>query len=89
MGSYSRQHRNLRATLLAQLRAGVPMTCWRCGELIAQDSPDHLIDLGHDDSDSSVWRGLEHRACNRATQTRGRATATRSGGLTSWSSRRW
>lgn len=41
--------------------AGLHVTCWRCGEQIA----DEEWHLGHDDHDRSVVRGPEHaRRCN-------------------------
>lgn len=61
---YDHAHRTRAEAYRAQVRAGHPIRCWRCGQLIT--NPDDL-DLGHDDNDRSVTRGPEHaRACNRA-----------------------
>lgn len=43
------------------------VTCWRCGGLIVPGTP---WDLGHDDWDRSVYRGPEHRRCNRGAAAR-------------------
>ena len=44
------------------VRAGQPVTCWRCGNPI-NDADD--LHLGHDDDDRSITRGPEHgRRCN-------------------------
>lgn len=41
--------------------------CWRCGGAIQPGTP---WDLGHDDFDRGVYRGPEHRACNRRAGAR-------------------
>ena len=56
---YGWSHRKLRATLLPQAW-GSP--CWRCGQLML---PGQDIELGHDDWDRSIYRGMEHYTCNR------------------------
>lgn len=60
---YGAAHQQIRARLLADLRRNPGQTCWRCGQPIAVGQ---LLDLGHDDHDRTVYRGLEHRHCNRA-----------------------
>ena len=44
-----------------KVAAGEHVTCWRCGEPIADPSDCHL---GHDDHDRSITRGPEHATCN-------------------------
>lgn len=63
---YGGEHQRLRARLARLVEAG-GVACWRCGGLIAAGEP---WDLGHDDVDRGVYRGPEHRACNRATSGR-------------------
>lgn len=41
--------------------------CWRCLVLLAPELP---WDLGHDDTDRSIYRGPECVRCNRATASR-------------------
>ena len=75
---YGRAHRELRARL-APIVARGRTVCWRCGFVIAKGEP---WDLGHDDHDRSIYRGPEHRDCNRAT-------AGRTGIAVERTSRRW
>lgn len=63
---YGRAHRKLRAEWATKVEAG-EVTCWRCREWIAPDQP---WDLGHDDTDRTIYRGPEHQHCNRATHGR-------------------
>jgi hypothetical protein len=65
---YGADHVALRAAWRPLVEAG-RVLCWRCGELIAAGDP---WDLGHSDTDRSVYMGPEHRAHNRATNTKGR-----------------
>jgi len=64
--TYGRAHRRLRAALKPMVDRGVAY-CWRCGMVINPGMP---WDLGHDDEDRSIYRGPEHRWCNRATSGR-------------------
>lgn len=63
MATYSHAHRQLRKRLAEVVEAGQGR-CWRCGKWIHPLEP---WDLGHDDNDKSVWRGIECRKCNRGT----------------------
>lgn len=63
---YGYEHKKLRARLAREVAAGISV-CWRCGLPIHPNEP---WDLGHDDVDRSIYRGPEHRACNRATAGR-------------------
>lgn len=83
--TYSWAHRTLRKQLAAQVEAGMTV-CVRCKKPIAAGEP---WDLGHDDERPWVWAGPEHRACNRATQTAGRATARPPRQSRRIASRRW
>lgn len=66
---YGRKHRKLRAQLAPIVALGQTM-CSRyghpqfpkCPGLIRPDEP---WDLGHDDDDSRIYTGPEHRYCNR------------------------
>lgn len=64
---YGAKHKHQRSKAKRQVIAGQAW-CWRCGEWIHPDLP---WDLGHDDHDRSIYRGPEHRHCNRATALRG------------------
>jgi hypothetical protein len=70
---YGIRHKRKRRQVARIVAAGEAF-CVRCGRPIR---PDEAWDLGHDDLDRSLYSGPEHRACNRATNTRGRATAKR------------
>lgn len=63
---YGREHQRLRRRLKVVMDA-TGAACVRCGQWIAPGEP---WDLGHDDFDRSVYRGPEHRRCNRATAGR-------------------
>lgn len=68
---YAHAHRQLRAEWQQRMDAGESVTCWRCA---AKGEPHHVDpsnwDLGHDDTDRSIYRGPECTAGNRATATR-------------------
>ncbi len=71
---YGAEHRKLRAAWQPRVAAG-GVLCARCGRPIV---PGTAWDLGHDDIDRSMYRGPEHRRCNRAVagrRGRGRAKA--------------
>lgn len=72
---YGKRHRKLRAALAPQVEAGEAV-CWRCQKLIVPGTP---WDLGHDDNDRSVYRGPEHRKCNRRAGGRQGAKVTNRG----------
>jgi hypothetical protein len=63
---YGHDHQRERARWAPLVAAG-QVICWRCGYRIP---PGSLWDLGHDDQDRSVYRGPEHRRCNRAAAAR-------------------
>ncbi|TYB97129.1 hypothetical protein FXF53_20510 [Micromonospora sp. WP24] len=63
---YGWQHQQIRAQWAPQVATG-RVICWRCGEHIPRGAP---WDLGHDDHNRDVYRGPEHRGCNRATASR-------------------
>jgi hypothetical protein len=63
---YGAAHRRERERLKKVVEAG-RVVCWRCGRWIAPAEP---WDLGHDDVDRDVYRGAEHRSCNRKTSGR-------------------
>lgn len=65
---YGTPHQAKRKQLAPIVAAGRAV-CWRCGFPIHPNEP---WDLGHDDDDRRVYRGPEHRACNRATTGRSR-----------------
>ena len=58
---YDRDHDRTRRTLVARLRAGQVLTCWRCGSPITDERAMHV---GHDDRDRSITRGAECAPCN-------------------------
>ncbi|HEY2957373.1 MAG TPA: hypothetical protein VGM21_04055 [Actinomycetota bacterium] len=57
--SYGGEHQALRRALLPY---AVGSRCWRCGRPILPGQP---VDLGHDDDNPGLYRGLEHARCNR------------------------
>ena len=59
---YDGQHRALRGRLAITVASGRAV-CWRCGLVIL---PGSSWDLGHDDHNRSIYRGPEHRRCNRS-----------------------
>src|SRR5258708_6927040 len=62
MPDYGKQHKRLRAYLLARYIPGVTL-CARCSlPITTLRSRD--IHLGHDDHNPLAWRGLEHARCN-------------------------
>jgi hypothetical protein len=63
---YGLRHTTIRKQVGRLVAAGGAV-CWRCESAIEPGEP---WDLGHDDVDRSVYRGPEHRACNRATAGR-------------------
>ena len=63
---YGHTHQQRRKQWARQVAAG-GVKCWRCHELIEPGDP---WDLGHDDYDRSLYRGPEHRACDRGTAGR-------------------
>jgi hypothetical protein len=58
---YGAEHQKRRKQAAALVAAGLAV-CWRCRRPIW---PGMLWDLGHDDLDRSIYRGVEHRYCNR------------------------
>lgn len=65
---YGGRHQALRKKLAALVASGRAV-CWRCGRPIL---PGMAWDLGHDDLDRSIYRGVECRRCNRSSAaTRG------------------
>ena len=62
---YGTAHQRTRAQLLDQLKQDGQTICPRCGQPIHPGQP---VDLGHT-PDRTAYRGLEHAACNRATNT--------------------
>ena len=58
---YGWPHQKRRESLKARVASGL-VACARCGETIQPGEP---WDLGHDDFDRSVYKGPEHRVCNR------------------------
>lgn len=71
---YGANHQRTRKQYEPLVRNG-QATCWRClaNGLTTEQArirPDEPWDLGHDDHDRSIYRGPEHRHCNRATKGR-------------------
>lgn len=66
VNTYCSHHQALRASLVPIVAAG-HAECWRCGRRLA---PGEAFDLGHDDADKTLWRGIECLPCNRATMSR-------------------
>lgn len=64
---YGSAHQRQRKAIAAKLKAGAVLTCWRCGGALVQGM---AWDLGHDDQDRSLYRGPEHRKCNRSAGAR-------------------
>jgi hypothetical protein len=62
MPDYGREHKALRAWLLARYIPGITI-CWRC-KLPITTLRLRDIHLGHDDTNPAIWRGLEHARCN-------------------------
>jgi hypothetical protein len=62
---YDHRHEKKRSHWAPKVATG-KVNCWRCNKRI---SPLEPWDLGHDDTDRTIWRGPEHVACNRATRT--------------------
>tara|TARA_R100000655_G_scaffold92848_1_gene134068 strand:+ start:18535 stop:18708 length:174 start_codon:yes stop_codon:yes gene_type:complete len=54
------------------MEAGERVVCWRCRDEhgIEHDVDPESFDLGHDDSDRSLYRGPECVSGNRATAAR-------------------
>jgi hypothetical protein len=59
---YDGAHNALRRRVAPTVNAG-HAACWRCRQVII---PDTSWDLGHDDHNRSIYRGPEHRRCNRS-----------------------
>lgn len=70
---YGAAHQAERERQVAAFVPGQP--CARCGQPIATVDD---ADLGHDDTDRSRYRGLEHRRCNRGAPSRRRRKPGRS-----------
>jgi hypothetical protein len=69
---YGAAHQKLRRKVARIVNQGNAY-CWRClsegkSKEQAWIAPDSKWDLGHDDKDRSIYRGPEHRRCNRATK---------------------
>jgi hypothetical protein len=62
---YGYAHEALRRRLEPMVNAGM-FECARCGKPIEAGE---VWDLGHDDTDRSLYTGPEHRRCNRSTET--------------------
>lgn len=72
---YNAAYKAERKGYLAQMAAGVVLTCWRCERMISPRD----FSLGHCDDDRSVMHGPEHLLCNIA-HTRGGCTHPSHGG---------
>lgn len=64
---YGNEHQALRARVRDKIAEQGGAQCWRCRQVITPWEP---WDLGHDDHDRGVYRGPEHRACNRSAGAR-------------------
>lgn len=60
-GLYDGDHQAVRRALLAVYSPADP--CWRCRFPLGPYPS--LLDLGHDDDNPALYRGLEHAKCNR------------------------
>lgn len=60
---YGARHVRLRRMFEAEIAAGVPTFCSRCGKRII---PGSAWDLDHDDRDRSRYRGPSCEHCNRS-----------------------
>jgi hypothetical protein len=67
---YGWKHQKMRQIVQREVAAGVAV-CARCGLRIDPGEP---WDLGHDDFDRSLYKGPEHRRCNRATKRKRRTS---------------
>ena len=78
---YGGRHQALRKRVAVLVASGAAV-CWRCSRPIL---PWMAWDLGHDDYDRNIYRGPEHRRCNRSSAaTRGnRMRGNRKSGRTS------
>lgn len=79
---YNAAHTKLRRDIAKTVKAGKAV-CWRCGRPIHPLEP---WDLGHDDWDPTMYRGPEHRACNRGAAARKKNTGLH---LINTNSRAW
>jgi hypothetical protein len=59
---YGTRHQALRKKLKPRVEAGA-VTCWRCSQRILPGQP---WDLGHHDTNRTLYMGPEHRRCNRS-----------------------
>ena len=60
---YGGKHQALRKRVAVLVASGAAV-CWRCSRPIL---PWMAWDLGHDDYDRNIYRGPEHRRCNRSS----------------------
>lgn len=71
---YGTAHQQLRAFWQPLVTTGT-VTCWRCQQPITPTEP---WDLGHDDTDRTLYRGPEHaNRCNRAAAGHNRTRTPR------------
>lgn len=63
---YGPEHKRQREAWRPFVETGQAI-CWRCNHLIPGHAP---WDLGHDEVDRSIYRGPEHRRCNRGSTAR-------------------
>jgi len=77
---YGAGHQALRRAWAPIVATG-RVDCWRCGLRIRPGKP---WDLGHDDRDRNVYRGPEHRECNRGTMAKDRRRDPKGRGVTNW-----